>query len=249
MVPFKKRLGVDDAHVSAFVMFWEAFAAHFSKFDPERVFLEVLNEPEIHDIKRWNAVQTEAAKAIRRSAPAHTIIVSGDEWSQLPILQKLEPPDDRNIICNFHLYDPLVITHQGAPWSQPWLMCCKGMTYPGDPEFIRDFLKTVTDPVALRYLHEYESLNWNMERYEKILAPAAEWARSRGVALTCNEFGVYRVHAPRATRLAWLRDVTNVLARNQIGWCMWDYAGDFGVVEVKDGKRVPDRDLLEALGL
>jgi hypothetical protein len=30
---------------------------------------------------------------------------------------------------------------------------------------------------------------------------------------------------------------------------MWDYAGDFEVVNRKEGRRVPDREVLEALGL
>jgi endoglucanase len=246
---FKKRLALDDAVVEAFVTFWEALAAHFSKFDSERIFFEVLNEPEIRDPKRWNQIQNRAAEAIRRAAPAHTIIVGGDEWSQLPMLELLEPPADRNIICNFHLYDPNVFTHQGARWAQPWAMFCKGMTYPSDPAFIQNFLKTVTDPDAIREITEYGQLNWNAARYEALIAKAAAWGRAHGVALTCNEFGVYKVFAPRSSRLAWLRDVSGALGKNQIGWTMWDYAHDFEVVNTRDGKRVPDRGVLDALGL
>ena len=123
------------------------------------------------------------------------------------------------------------------------------MPSPSDPAFIGNFLKTVTDPDAIREINEYGQLNWNVARYESMIAKAAAWARVRGVALTCNEFGVYKIHAPRASRLAWLRDVAGALEKYQIGWTMWDYAGDFEVVRNEDGTRTPDKALLTALGL
>jgi endoglucanase len=247
--PFKKALAVSDDNVDAFVSFWTALAENFSRFDAGLVFFEILNEPEIQNPKRWNEIQNRTAQTIRRVAPNHTLILSGDEWSALTMLELLEPPEDRNIICNFHLYDPLIFTHQGASWAPPWAMFCKGMTYPSDPAFIQDFLKTVTDPDAIREIKEYGQLNWNLQRYEAMIAKAAAWGRAHGVALTCNEFGVYKVFAPRPCRLAWLKDVSGVLERHQIGWTMWDYAGDFEVVYKRDGKRMPDIDVLAALGL
>jgi len=247
--PFKKDLATSDKSVEAFCAFWAALATHFSRFDAESVFFEVLNEPEMQDPKRWNAIQNKAATAIRRAAPAHTIVVNGDEWSQLPMLELLEPPDDRNIICNFHLYDPNTFTHQGAQWAQPWAMHCKGMTYPADPAFIQNYLKSVTDPDAIEAITEYGQLGWNLARYETLIAKAAAWGRARGVALTCNEFGVYTVFAPRSCRLEWIRDISGALARQGIGWTMWDYAGDFAVATPRHGHRTPDHEILVALGL
>lgn len=247
--PFKKRLAVQDEAVAEFVAFWTAFASHFSRFDPERVFFEVLNEPEMPDPKRWNRVQNEAAAAIRRVAPGHTIIVSGTEYSQLAMLPFLEPPDDRNIIGNFHLYDPIAFTHQGAGWSPPWAMSCKGLTYPADAAFVAEFAKNVADPAAREELAKYAQLSWNVGRYDAMAAEAAAWGKRHGVAMTCNEFGVYRVFAPRSSRLAWLRDVAGALARHGVGWTMWDYAGDFAVTQGRAGERVADVEVLAALGL
>jgi len=101
---------------------------------------------------------------------------------------------------------------------------------------------------TVQALTEYRDLNWNFARYEAMIGKAVAGARERGIALTSNEFGVYKVFAPRACRLHWIRDVSGALARNQIGWTMWDYAGDFEVVNKIDGKRVPDREVLTALG-
>ena len=247
--PFKKRLAANGNSVKAFVSFWEGLAGHFSKFTPERVFFEVLNEPEICNPRLWNEIQDRAAAAIRRGAPGHTIIIGGDEWSQLPMLELLEPPSDPNIICNFHLYDPIVFTHQGAKWSPPYAMSCKGMTYPSDPAFVQEFLKTVIDPEAIREITDYAQLGWNIPRYEAMIAKAAAWGLAHGRALTCNEFGVYKVFAPRSSRLDWIRDISCLLEKYGIGWTMWDFAGDFEVVNEQNGKRVPDADVLAALGL
>jgi hypothetical protein len=246
---FKKWIAAGEANGAAFVAFWGALARHFSKFDSAMVFFEVLNEPEVHNSKLWSALQNRAAAAIRRGAPWHTLILSGDEYSQLPMLELLELPEDRNVICNFHLYDPIVFTHQGAKWAPPYAMSCKGMTYPSDPQFIENFLETVDDPEAVRAISEYREEGWNPARYEQMISRAAAWGKAHGVAVTCNEFGVYKVFAPRADRLAWIGDVSGLLEKYGIGWSMWDYAGDFEVVKKKDGRRVPDEALLEALRL
>jgi hypothetical protein len=246
---FKQWIAGSEAATEAFAEFWGALAGRFSKFDEDRTFFEVLNEPEVLDPPRWNAIQNRAAGAIRAAAPRHTIILSGDGYSQLPMLELIEPPADRNVIANFHLYDPIVFTHQGARWSPPYAMSCKGMTYPSDPAFIAEFLKNVTDPEAVREITAYGEEGWNPARYEAMIARAAAWGRARGLALTCNEFGVYKVYAPRESRLAWVRDVSGLLEKYGVGWTMWDYAGDFEVVRKVDGVRTPDQELGEALRL
>jgi len=39
------------------------------------------------------------------------------------------------------------------------------------------------------------------------------------------------------------------LERHNIGWAMWDYDGNFGVVTKKDGKTTLDEMTIKALGL
>lgn len=246
---FKKALALSDAAVATFTGFWTQLASGLSRFDPEVTFLEVLNEPCIHNAARWNRILHAVVAAIRRVAPDHTIIISGDQWSQLPELLKVTPPADRNLIANFHLYDPSAFTHQGAGWASPWAMHTKGLSYPADPKAVSALLTTVTDTDARAQLDEYVALNWNAAAYHDFIQPAVAWGRAHGLCLTCNEFGVYKKFAPRESRLAWVHDVSAALTANDIGWTMWDYAGDFAVVLKKDDVRVPDSELLAALGL
>ncbi len=70
---FKAKL-VNDGFVEEFADYWRALAQHYSNTDPDRVFFEVLNEPEISDRYRWYGIQTKLAAAIREGAPQHTIM-------------------------------------------------------------------------------------------------------------------------------------------------------------------------------
>jgi len=65
----------------------------------------------------------------------------------------------------------------------------------------------------------------------------------------CNEFWVHRKAVSPGERAAWIRDVRTALERLKMGWTIWDYAGDFAVVNRKSGKTVPDDTVIRALGI
>ena len=117
---FKVRLNSNDRQLEAFGRFWRALAQHLSTRDPERVFLEVLNEPMVQDGYRWFGMQGKLISAIRSGAPQHTIVASGHRWSGISELLFLQPYADRNIIYNFHFYDPhtwKLIKSVAIPWA------------------------------------------------------------------------------------------------------------------------------------
>ncbi len=105
---FKIRLNSNDRQIEAFGKFWRALAQHLSTRDPERVFLEVINEPMVEDGYRWFGMQGKLIFAIRSGAPQHTIIASGHRWSGVAELLFMQPYADRNIIYNFHFYEHLL---------------------------------------------------------------------------------------------------------------------------------------------
>ena len=114
---FKRRLTNDSAFPDEFADFWRALAKHYSNLDPNLVFFEVMNEPEVEDTFKWQGLQAKFAAAIRQGAPQHTIIVAGGRWSSVDELLQIQPLSDPNIIYNFHFYTPHNFTHQGATWS------------------------------------------------------------------------------------------------------------------------------------
>jgi len=246
---FKARLANDDEFVEQFADFWRALAEHYSAWDADRVFLEVLNEPELTDRYRWLGVQMKLAAAIRQGAPAHTIIAAGARWSSDDELVFQEPLHDPNIIYNFHFYEPQIFTHQGATWGAYYWHWLRGVRYPSMAESAERAAALAPSEVDRLQVIRYGRERWDAARIESEMKQAAEWARQRGVPLVCNEFGVYREYSDPHDRAAWLHDVRTALERNGIGWAMWDYSGSFGVVTKKDGKALADEGVLRALGM
>jgi aryl-phospho-beta-D-glucosidase BglC (GH1 family) len=125
----KARLTKDDSFVQEFADFWRALARHYSTWDADRVFFEILNEPEFTDRYRWYGVQTKVATTIREGALQHTLIAAGARWSDDDELVFLEPLRDSNVIYNFHFYEPNIFTHQGATWGAYFWQWVKELRY------------------------------------------------------------------------------------------------------------------------
>jgi aryl-phospho-beta-D-glucosidase BglC (GH1 family) len=247
---YKQRLGTDDQAVGRFTSMWRKLAAHYADRDPNMVFFEILNEPEIHDAYRWEGIETRVAAAIREQAPHNTIIAAGAVWSDIWDLLAIEPLADGNVIYNFHFYEPHEFTHQGATWSTPWYVYEHGIPYPPTDSSMAELLKEVPD-ASTRYSMENYWLNgWNARRIQMMIDEAAAWAHDNHVPLTCNEFGVFRDHSDPVSRANWLHDVRTALENDGIGWAMWDYRGNFGVVTKEKGQAaVVDDSVVKALGL
>ena len=246
---FKSRLATDNSFVQEFSDFWRALARHYSTWDADRVFLEILNEPEFNDRYRWYGVQAKLAAAIRDGAPQHTIIAAGARWSDDDELVFLEPLRDPNVIYTFHFYEPHIFTHQGATWGTYFWHWVKGLRYPSSPENAFKVAGSVPDAVDRLAVIRYGQDHWDASRMDADIDQVAEWARQRGVPVVCDEFGVYREYAEPRDREAWIRDVRTSLENHAMGWTMWDYSGSFGVVTKKNGRSVPDEITLRALGL
>jgi hypothetical protein len=246
---FKVRLNSDDRHIEAFGRFWRTLAQHLSTRDPDRVFLEIINEPMVEDGYRWFGIQGKLISAVRSGAPQHTIIASGHRWSGLAELLFLQPYADRNIIYNFHFYEPFAFTHQGAGWAGANLPFYRNIPYPSSPESVGKVLDTIQDEPAQYNLLRYGEDGWNAARIDREISMAAAWATRHHVPLTCNEFGTFRNFAPPADRAVWIADMRTALEKYGIGWTMWDYAGGFGVVNKQNGHATADAAVVKALGL
>jgi endoglucanase len=245
---FKADLAHDD-FVEQFSDYWRALARHYSTLDPDRVFFEILNEPEVADPYRWYGIQAKLAAAIREGAPQHTIIVAGARWSDSDNLVFLESLRDANVIYNFHFYEPHVFTHQGATWGVNYWHFLKGLPYPSSPETAEKVAAFEPQEVNRLQVIRYGLNHWGAARIDAEIAQVSHWAKQRGVPLVCNEFGVYRKYADAESRAAWLTDVRTSLEKYGIGWTVWDYSGSFGVVTKQDGKAVADETAVKALGM
>lgn len=247
----QKRIESAGAWAQGYPIFWGALAEKLRRFDPDRVFFEVVNEPvfDKHEAD-WAAMQEKIVAAIRRSAPEHTIIVTGPNWGGVDGLRKLKPLADRNLVYSFHFYDPFTFTHQGATWSGPIPPHLKGVPYPSTPENVEPVIARTDNEEAKGWIRDYGAKRWNRSRLKERLAEALAWGRDNRVPLYCGEFGVYPVNAPPESRKNWFRDFASVLKESGVGYAVWGWDDGFGFGrKLVDGKPVIDLVPVEALGL
>ncbi|MGD0737239.1 MAG: cellulase family glycosylhydrolase [Terracidiphilus sp.] len=247
---YKQQLRTGNEGVDRLTLLWRRLAAHFAVRDPDRVFFEILNEPEVNDAYRWAGIQARVAAAIREVAPHNTIIATGPNYSDIVDLLTQHPLPDGNVIYNFHFYDPHEFTHQGAGWGTPWWIYAHNIPYPATESSMAELVKEVPDQADRYQLERYWLDHWDAHRIRLTIDEAAAWGTANGVPLICNEFGVFRDHSDPASRNAWIHDVRTALEADGIGWAMWDYRGNFGVV-IKQGSEPakPDPATVTALGL
>ncbi len=99
------------------------------------------------------------------------------------------------------------------------------------------------------WVEQYGLNRWDAQRVDATLAFAEKWSDLHHAPVYCGEFGVLRDYVDPAMRTQWVHDMRVAFEKHKIGWAMWDYQENFGVVTKKDGKAVPDPAIVKALGL
>ena len=246
---FKNPLARGEDGAQRFYAFWGAFAGHFSATDPEKVFFEILNEPTMEDLYRWQGIQARTVARIRAVAPRHTILATASMYSSVEMLLALEPVRDENVIYTFHEYNPMWFTHQGASWGTQGWVFLRGVPYPSTPQNVQAVLAQEPDERARFMVERFGWERWDAARLGAEVASMAEWAQRRGVPLYCGEFGVFKDFSRPADRNTWISDVRTALESKHIGWAMWDYQGSFALVTKGSGGTQVDQGVVTALGL
>jgi len=246
---WKAALTHGDDGASNLYAFWLNFAAHYAKSDPDRVFFEILNEPSMDDLYRWEGIQDRAVAAIRRVAPRHTIIATAAAWGHQDGLLAMEPVRDDNVIYTFHDYDPMWFTHQGATWSTTSWAFTHGIPYPSTPQNILPELNQDAGracasgaaairrrPVGSGAGADRSGCDCKVGRGTQCASLLRRVRRVQGPLRPEDEGGVDRRYADGAGVAArWLGDV--------------DYDGNFGLATKSSAGIVFDQNILKALGM
>jgi endoglucanase len=250
VTPFLREDPVtDSASAARLARFWEALATHLARTDPDRVFLEVMNEPEFAGRPAaWLPLQRTILEAMRRAAPRHTLIATGALWSSIDGLLMVRPVGDQNVVYTFHFYEPHTFTHQNQPWASTAGL--RNIPYPADSARCTAAVQRLTDSNAVRSAKAYCGRRWDAGVIAASLDRAAEWSRAHALPIFAGEFGVY-CGAPREDRLAWIRDVREALDQRKIGWALWGWDDCFGLDARHDnnGGLELDNEVLTALGI
>lgn len=202
-----------------FLGLWEQIASHYKDYPPEVLF-EVMNEPSNYlGPVRWNQLQNEAIKIIRRTNPTRIIVAGPECWQRVFALPNMKlPEDDDNIIVSVHCYEPLQFTHQGAGYvdgAKAWVGTTWTNTAVQQHELLRDFYAM------------------------------AAWGADHNRPLYLNEFGSDSI-ADQDSRVLYSYTLTRLAEKLGMSWAYWCFEGSFfGIYDQK--KEQYRKPLLEAL--
>lgn len=240
----------DPVFVDEFAAFWGSFAAHWAATtDPEMTFLEVMNEPVFYDDpSAWLPIQERLVGVIRAAAPDHTIIVSAARWKGIHTLIEMPLLADVNVVYDFHFYEPFVFTHQGATWSSDEVVNLRGVPYPAHPQSIAPILESHSE-ADRNTLDYYGRTFYDQGAAAARIIEAVNWAWNNQVRVICTEFGVHSPYAPPEDRARWHQDMREIFEANNVGWAVWDYDANFGIVTRETDGVTPIPAMIAALGL
>jgi endoglucanase len=239
-----------EAHYDRFVAIWTQIAIRYAD-RPDTLYFEPLNEPHGNlDATRWNTLLARTIAAIRAVDDHHTLVVGGADWGSINGLTYLSIPEgETNVIGTFHLYDPMLFTHQGAEWVGPEYGTL-GVTWPGPPE---EEVAPIPEARAVdwvrtwfaRYNQTSGSANpASREAIGAALDRALAWSERRGVPLWLGEFGAYQT-ADMDSRVRWTETVRAEAEARGFTWAYWEFGAGFGIYDREsEAWRTP---LLEAL--
>ena len=241
--PVKHALRDFDDAVGKYCRELRRLAQSLNDAPPELLVWEPLNEPSFWDRDRWQVVQSRLIAELDDGA-SRTILACGDGYSSINDLVATPVSHRERLLHTFHLYDPMVISHQGAPWSPEWLRDLRGLSYPVEEPNALQLARYLTGEARER-VEEYARTGWNDVAYARYVDTAVRWAG--GAPLMCSEFGIHPRHASREMRARWIADVTKAFRNAGIGWSIWDYAGDFAIATGPIGQRSLDPMLVGAM--
>jgi hypothetical protein len=210
-----------------FVSLWETVSARYGK-NPNIAF-ELLNEVvEENATEPWNQLIKRTVLAIRKNAPTSTLIYGGIQWNSANTVKFLETPVDENVLFTFHMYEPLIFTHQKAHWV-PGMDMSKDIFYPASMEYFRK------ESLPLGYkgkdIAETKGEYPCQKIMEDMVVAAFSAAKEKNVGIYCGEYGVIN-KAPVEDSLAWIRDLHLIFRKYNVGSALWTYKEmDFGLTE------------------
>ncbi len=211
-----------------FYRLWEEIARRFGGHG-DRIAFELLNE--VTDkayCEIWNEIADRCVERIRKICPQTRILIGGYYNNSVEAVKDLRKPHDENIVYNFHCYNPLVFTHQGAYWI-PAMPHDYRISIDEDLAIMRLEAPEVTGRPMVGYDPDEEKLS--ADYFRRIFAEAISVAEERDVPLYCGEYGVINLADAHQT-VQWYRMIHEVFEEHGIGRAAWSYKEmDFGFID------------------
>jgi len=219
----------NEKYQERFYRLWETFASRFGA-EEDMLAFELLNEVTDKECSdAWNRISGECIRRIRRIAPTIRILVGGYYNNSIAAVPDLAPPADENIVYNFHCYEPLIFTHQGAYWVPTMDTAFRTSIDKSLGELRRECAEQV--PWAKVFPEASAESRFDAELVKAYFRTAVDVAQERNVPLYCGEYGVIDRADPEDT-LRWYRVMHEAFSFYGIGRAAWSYREmDFGLTD------------------
>lgn len=209
---------------------WAAITCRYFSEAEDALAFELLNEVVLPESNPWNRLAQQAIDHIRGIDSQRLIVVGGNNYNAVNELSNIQLLPDPYLLHTFHFYEPMVITHQKAPWVTEMKQFNQTTDYPGKTLGLGQFITAQFPDQISRYKASFDCL-LDRKFLVELLEPARRFKEQNDVPLYCGEFGV-NDRAPLQTRINWTRDVVELLNEYEIGYAYWSYKQmDFGLVD------------------
>lgn len=210
------NLWTDQRALDDFCFHWEFWAKAFKNTSSKKISFDLLNEPAWRDDMNdqlgkktslpgdvYRKIVFAAYQSIKKVNKNHLVIADGNN------VGKNVTPEitDLDIAQSCRGYTPSIISHYKAGWVYK------------DPDHL---------PVPV-WPGKVGDEELNMSMLEKLYAPWIKLKES-GIGVHCGECGCFN-KTPHDVFLAWFKDLTSYLSKNDIGFALWEFSGAFGILD------------------
>lgn len=224
--------------------YWTQIARRLRKQPVSVVAFELMNEPVADKNEEWNNVAKQVIAAIRKVSKKRVIVLGSNKWDAAYNLPDLYVPEnDPNIILTFHFYEPMILTHYTASWTNLRDVRVGHIQYPGRPISEEDFNQL--DHEKQKKVEWFYKSTFNYEWMRNRWKAAIDFSKQKGLQLYLGEFGCLPAVGPES-RFAWFRDVMSLCKEFGIGYALWDFKAEFGFANWKNGT-LKDPEMLKIL--
>jgi endoglucanase len=216
---FREALKASAEPEDLLVNAWVHLGRLAADLDPQRVSLELLNEPPMWQ-DRWLPLRERLAATVRARAERHTMVWGANRYQRIDETLQCPLLSDSNSKVAVHYYTPMDFTHQCQNW---------GGTSPGLSEA------------------DFPSNDWGVADIDADFRNLADWAQAKETQVVVNEFGTLGFCNEVESRAHWTRAVRQAAERHGFGWTYWELDRGFGFIDSRNGTPQANSLLLESL--
>lgn len=210
------NLWTDEEAQEAFYTHWGMWAKRFQNLSREKISFDLVNEPSTRaDMNDQHAMRSPvpgavyrkvakaAAEAIRAHNPDHLVVADGNDVGSAVIPEIV----DLDIAQSCRGYFPHYISHYQAPWV----------------------FKNPEDAPTPVWPGKIDGKQFGRHTLEEFYQPWIDLV-GQGVGVHCGECGCWK-RTPHPVFLAWFGDILDILTPHGIGYALWNFRGDFGILD------------------